>query len=39
MLEELRRQKPELKFEVIDVHTFYALVRQRLETAPSIGAQ
>ena len=31
MLEELRLQQPALNFEVLDVHTFYSLVRQRLE--------
>lgn len=32
MLNELRRQQPALNFEVLDVHTFYSFVRQRLET-------
>lgn len=36
MLEELRRQQPGLNFEVLDVNTFYSLVRQRLtEPHPS----
>lgn len=30
MLEELRRQQPGLNFEVLDVNTFYSLVRQKL---------
>jgi hypothetical protein len=39
MLEELRRQQPALNFEVIDVHTFYALARQKLTASPTIPAR
>jgi hypothetical protein len=35
MLEELRRQRPALNVEVLDVHTFYSLVRQQLDTPPA----
>jgi hypothetical protein len=39
MLEELRRQQPALNFEVLDVHTFYALARQKLAASPTTPAR
>lgn len=31
MLDHLRRKQPQLNFEVLDIHTFFALARQQLE--------
>lgn len=39
MLAELRRQHPGLNAEVVDVHTFYSLVRQQLEKPPASASR